>query len=356
MAYKAPSASTVVTGCAKFDSKDVLVTAGLVQKKCGFQPGTHNLGLTYAAGVLAVCGSSQAVLSATNPAYITMQSKTAGKLISVPLVANQDFIDGSGASQIVGNMFGLPAGVAYASDVPFYLYAILKEDESAVAIACSRIPNITLSPAVAKLGRPSTATADTQGSMFVFEDVTLADYDLNPVLLIGSFRMQMSVGNDWTVSALNFSYDGIGRYQESNLFNVLLGSFGASANSHFKANGGTAPVFTTNEHRYFIYPDGYVYQEYYFTGDGGTDGAGVVYTYMNAPIVPAQSAALELSGTAYFYTLASANSTIVGSFYDGAGAVGWSAITVAGTGILNSFFINGARTYYGKLRYRCSTD
>lgn len=353
MAYKSPAASNLITGVARFDSKDVLVTAGLVQKKCGFQPGPHNLGITYAAGVLAVCGSSQVALSATNPGYITMQSKTAGKLITVPLIANQDFIDGSGASQIVGNMFGMPGG-AYASDIPFYLYAILKEDESAVAIACSRIPNITLSPAVAKLGRPSTATADTQGSMFIFEDVTLTDYDLNPVHLIGSFRMQMSVGNDWTVSALNFSFDGIGRYQESNVFEIPLGAFGASANAHFKANGGTAPVFTTNHHRYYIYPSGNVYHEFFFDGDGGTDGAGAVYAYMCPPIVPAQSAALEPSGLAYYYTVASVNAAIVGVFYDGGGAVGWSFITTAGTGILNSFFINGARFLYGNLTYRCS--
>lgn len=354
MSYKAPAASALITGVAKFDSKDVLVTSGLVQNKCGLLPSSHNLGITYAAGTLTVCSASQAALSATNPGYITLQSKTAGKLISVAVTANQDFIDDVGASQIIGNLFGMPTGVAYASDIPFYLYAILKEDESAVAFAISRVPNITSSPAVAKLGRPSDATADTQGSMFIFEDITLADYDLNPVLLIGSFRMQMSVADDWTVSALNFSFDGIGRYQESNTFVVLPGTFGASANTHIKANGGTAPVFTSATHRYYIYPDGAVWHEIYLTGDGGTDGAGAVAAYISNVIIPSQTALYAPAGTAYKYTVAAGASTVVNVIYDTTAPAGWFMHLPIGDAVMNGDFSNGARIVGTILNYRCS--
>lgn len=353
MAYKSPAASTLITGVAKFDSKDVLVTSGLVQNKCGLLPSSHNLGITYAAGTFTICSASQASLSATNPGYVTLQSKTAGKLITVAVTANQDFIDDVGASQIIGNLFGMPGG-AYASDIPFYLYAILKEDESAVAFACARVPNITSSPAVAKLGRPSDATAGTQGSMFIFEDVTLADYDLNPVLLIGSFRMQISAADDWTVSALN-SNDGIGRYQETNTFAILAGKFGAAANTVLKDNAGTAPVFTTNANNYYIYPNGNVWHEYYMNGDAGTDGAGAVNALMAAPIIPYQTAAsLDPSGAAYIYTATLGASAVGGCIYRDTGLTGWGFMQQSGNWLNNSVFGNGARILGGMLVYRCS--
>lgn len=237
-------ATSSVKGVATFDENDFLVTSGdvAIASRVRLQPGFYsNLGISYSAGTFTVRGAS-ASLSSTNKAWICMPSKTAGNNVLVEITANQDFIDDAGASEIIGNLFGLTTGVAVTVDIPFYLYAILNDSENAVAFACARIPNLNFSPAAVKLGKPGSAVADSQGSMFIFDDVTVADYESNPVICLGSFRMRMSASDDWTVQSLVVSQDGIGLYQESINFVFPNGQFGSASSSFFRPNGGTAPT------------------------------------------------------------------------------------------------------------------
>jgi hypothetical protein len=206
---------------------------------------------------------------------VTFQSKsTPGELITLQVIANQSFIDDNGASEIIGNLFGFTTSISVTEDVPFFVYAVMNEDEDAVQFMISRAPGYESSSGGSFIGTPSNPVASTNGSLFSFDDITTTDYDDNPVVMVGSFRMQMSASDDWTVQTLNVVYDGIGQFQENNRFNMPLGQFGANAGTITLDNGGTAPVFSVNTADYRLTKNGYCYYRFNLSGDGGTDGAG----------------------------------------------------------------------------------
>jgi hypothetical protein len=241
-----------------------------------------NLGINYNAGTFTVKGAT-ADLSGSNIAYITFQSDTTpGQSVTIGVTANQDFIDDAGASEIVGNLFGFTSGVAITVDVPFFIYAVINDAENAVSFMLSREPGRKLSPASANIGTPASAVADVQSAFFAFNSVTVADYDTNPCVLVGSIRMRMSASNDWTVQALNNKFDGIGNFQAGNTFSMPLGQMGATT-SAITVNAGTPPVFTTTNTTYRISPEGIVLYSVYLFGDGGTDGSGATNAQIVAP-------------------------------------------------------------------------
>lgn len=214
-------------------------------------PGVVNLGITYSAGTFTVTSATGVALSAANPGYVTLQSKTSGLVKTITVTADQSFIDDAGASTIIGNLFGLTTGVAVTTDMPFFIYAVLDDTETQVSFMISRIPGVTNSPAAAKIGKTGSAVADTQGGFFALGNPTVADYESNPCLLVGSMRMRMSAADDWTVQSL-LSRDGIGQFQQGKQFFVPRGQFGAAASKHFKNNGGTAPDDADGVFDYFI--------------------------------------------------------------------------------------------------------
>lgn len=251
MAYKAPAASTTITGVAKFDDKDVLVTSGLVQHKCGLQPGPHNLGITYAGGTLTVCSASTAALSATNPAYVTLQSKTPGKLVTVAVTANQTLTDGAAGSTAT-QRFGLTTGVNWANDIPFFLHAVLDDAETAISFMITRNPAASVSPAAANIGKTGAVVNGGQGDFFAMGNPTVADYEANPCLCIGSFRAQFVGATDsWTISALAAN-DGIGQFNNSTVFTMPDSVNGAAAGTYVLSNAGTEPTWTTQSCLYKI--------------------------------------------------------------------------------------------------------
>ncbi len=242
--------------------------------------GVINLGMNYNAGTFTVRGAASS-LSATNIAYVTLQSKTAGNIVTIPITADQTFIDDVGASTIIGNLFGLTSGVVAASDIPFFLYAVVNDAENAVSFMISRIPHADVSPVAGKIGKTGSAVASTQGSFFALGNPTVTDYDSNPCLLVGAFRMQMSTANDWTVQTLT-AVDGIGNFLESMTFVVPKGHFGAAPNSFFLNNGGTAPVPGAMGYDYTILPTGRVLSQT-ATNDIVTSGVGAVGLKMALP-------------------------------------------------------------------------
>jgi len=241
-----------------------------------------NLGITYASNTLSVASSDGTALSAVNPSYVVMQSSSnPGETVTYTVTANQGFIDDTGASEIINNLFGLPTGVAYTEDIPFYIYAVGNDAEDTIAFMISRVPGLSISPAVANIGAPDDAVADTQGSFFSFDNIDETLYDTNPCICIGSFRMRMSAADDWTVQALDIQ-DGIGRYQEGRAFTFPTGAFGAAAGTHWIDNGGTAPVFGTQTYNYYMYLDGSV--SLYYTGETVNNvPAGAVESRLSSP-------------------------------------------------------------------------
>lgn len=315
---------------------------------------SNNIGVGLSAGTFSVQGANGLALSEANPGFVTMPSKAApGKMLSFTFTANQSFIDDNGASNIIGNLFGLPTGEAYTEDIPFYLYLVQDDAATSPKFACSRIPNRTTSPAAANIGCPGTATADTQGSMFIFSSVTIANYEQNPCICLGSFRMRMSALNDWTVQVLGNS-DGVGLFNDSTVFNMPLGVFGAAAGTFLKDNAGTAPIFTTNSFTYTMDKAGRILGSYFMAGDGGADGAGAVITAMATPFIPKEAQVVANQACTLIYSNGGGLS-IGGSSYDTTIASGsFRFNTAALVNIQNSDFTSGTRQIDGKLDFLVS--
>lgn len=202
---------------------------------------SSNLGFTFNVDTFALTAADGSSLSSINPAYVRVGRKNLpGQYLWIKITANQSFIDASGSSEIIGNLFGLTTSIAHPDFLPFFIYAVLNDNENDIAFMISRYPITDTSPVAAKIGQSGTPIATTQGSFFSLKSITATDYESNPCVGIGSFRMSMNASNDWTVAPLVNS-DGIGLFQKGERFKVTLGQFGAKANNVFIDNGGTAP-------------------------------------------------------------------------------------------------------------------
>jgi hypothetical protein len=181
----------------------------------GVTPICVNLGITYSAGTFTIHGAEGTALSTPsetngNPGFIRFQDKTTPGLVKyISVNANQNFIDDAGASEIIGNLFGFPTGVAVTTDQDFYIYAVSNDAMNAVAFMISRLSGCKVSPAAAKIGAPDDPVADTIDCFFAFDNLDETLYDANPAVCIGKIRMRMSTSDDWTVQALS-NLDGIG--------------------------------------------------------------------------------------------------------------------------------------------------
>jgi len=336
------------------NNTDFAITSGSfgLAPRVRLTPGVENLSIAYSGSVLSITGGDGTALSATNPGYVTLQSNgTPGKLVTITVTADQGFIDDTGASEIIGNRFGLTTGIAWTQDIPFFVYAVSNDAENAVAFVICRCPQVSNSCALAILGAPDDAVANTQGSMFSFENLDETLYDTNPCLMIGSFRMRMSAADDWTVQAL-LSQDGIGRYQEDKEMYMQTGQMGASANTFLLPNGGTAPIFTENLYTYWVEAaSGYVFCQVDITGDGGTDGAGAVSALLALPYVPSL-VTNESPACGSLILLDPVNGATLGTLQIGA-LLGYGFLLGEAQNVIqNADYSAGNRAIQGSFRYR----
>ncbi len=310
------------SGICHFDSDDFTVDAsGYVQLKEASAGEFLNLGISYAAGTFTVNGEDGTALSATNPGYVTLQSVTnPGQLTTIAVTANQSFNDDAHASSdIVNNLFGFTTGTAITDDVPFFLYACLNDAQDAVTFGISRIPHRTRAPATANIGTPATANADEQYGIFLFNSVTIGDYDTNPVTLIGSFRMKMSAADDWTVQTLT-TQDGVGTFQEGIQFNTPKGQFGANAGTSTIPNGGTPPnPLGQDNNVYWIDRDGNVTHQFLITMNNA-NGAGAVSARITSPFFASEGNNNDAHVGTGFQWIANGNNVIQTPEYRGGSA------------------------------------
>lgn len=173
--------------------------------------GVHRFGISLAAGTFSITAANGVALGMGNPAYVTLSDKTnVGQYNAYVITSGWSFTDASGTSDITGNTFGNPTGVA-TGERTFYIYLVVDDAGTGIQAMISDDPNATLSPVAAAIAAPDDAVATAQGDFWSMDNITEADWESNPCVKIGSFRMSMDGSDDWTVAALT-SDVGIDKY------------------------------------------------------------------------------------------------------------------------------------------------
>jgi hypothetical protein len=240
-----------------------------------------NLGINYSSPTFTVSGSDGTALSATNPAWIVLPSDSNyGYKVVHKITSNMSFDDDSGTSDLTGNLWGTTTGIDWDSAMPFYIYGVAKDADAAATLMISRVPHKNTSSAVGNIAKSGSAVASTQGSMFAIDSgINVADYDDNPCVAIGSFRMAKNdaANDDWTVETMN-TKDGIGKFQEGRNFGLPGDQNGATSSTLSSSVGGdTIPTFQNIANGYSISKSGicrYVVNWNNITGSGA--GAGLL--------------------------------------------------------------------------------
>ena len=260
--------SKIDTGLSVYDAAHFNVdTDGYTQLKTpptSEAPGASNLGISYdgGTGAFTVLSSDGTDLSATNPSYVRIgDPSTPGEQVVIKVTSNATFDDDVGSGDLDGNLFGHTTGDVWGQDIPFFLYAIINDSGDTIQFAISKDPRAKYTPAAASMGQIGAATADAYNAFWVINSgLTFGDYDGNPCVLLGCFRMQLNQtgGTDrWTVQALE-DIDGIGRFFQGVRFTVPTGTQGADASTYFidRSGSDTVPTFASGGLTYQIGLDG----------------------------------------------------------------------------------------------------
>lgn len=268
----------------------------------------YNLGITLSSGLLSITDRTGAALSSTNFGTVTMPSVTAGLHQNIKLSAPITLRDEANATNdFDGVGFGITEAVDWAQDMPLFLYVVNKGGNAVAdadgnsAICIARNPAMAVTPASGLIGKKGSVpgTTDSQTSVVLLGSTyTVANYAALPTQLIGVVRARWGqAATGWTIQTLGQN-DGIGpealRKTWGTLWTMPVNQNGAAASAWLLANGGTAPIFTTNNYVYKIEPTGFITCYVYLVGDGGTDGAGSVNSQL---VVPANATATIATST-----------------------------------------------------------
>jgi len=257
-------------GISSFLDDDFTVTThGFVSLKNpgGSTVGSSNLGIKYSAGTFSICAKDGTDLSATNPGYVIIPLvATPGLYKTITITDNHQFVDSTGTSTVAGMYWGTVSSVGWSSDMPFFIYAVMKDDDSDVAFAISRSPANEISYVSSNIGVRGAVVTTNENTFFLLDKATgptsptVGDYDTNPTVLIGSFRMRKvaSAANDWTVQALD-DKDGIGRFNFGTFWTMPTGVNGSASGKYFQATTGTPPAWSGTAVLYTVSRNGMVY-------------------------------------------------------------------------------------------------
>lgn len=282
-------------------------------------------------------------------------SVIAGENVEIDLKGKiYTFNDDTHASSHLTNLgFGITETVDWANDMPYYIYFVNEDDTiDNVGLFISRNPALAVTPAAAAIhDKDAAAGTDDETSIFgAWSDD--AGKAAKPCILIGAIRMQWSTTtDDWTIQTLS-NNDGVGKDRLDKTFattwTMPLSQMGAATGTHLLDNGGTAPVFTTNNYFYTLGKDGYCTLHINLTGDPGTDGVGAVTSQVSIPY-------LEAIGITNFAGMlhVDANGTTAFNITQIASSQNYFTMSETDGDLTeNGDFSNGARTVAGTIRYK----
>lgn len=345
-------------------------TNGIIEYSGANTPGwVSNLGLSLSGGVLSVVDAQGAALTPANPGWVTVKSTTGGLLKSLKVTDTLFFNDDANASSDLTNLgFGITETVDWAQDVPFYLYVANKSNldidttDGSSVFFIARNPTFATTPSsaddIGDIG--AIPVNDSQNVILIMADVTVANYTSLPCQLIGCFRMQWSTTtDDWTVQSLGAA-DGLSQEALDATFKTRwtfpLGQNGAASGTYLHDNGGTAPVFTTNEYYYTMDRYGFCSTEIYLNGDGGTDGAGAVQSSIALPYYYTNG--ITTLNMYIGYTIAqttiTSNQVLRGVIASNGRVADLTYLNSSAviTDVQNGFYTNGTRTLSCSIRYK----
>ena len=276
--------------------------AGTIEYGGANTPGwVSNLGITYPGEVFSITDARGGELSPSNPGWVTVPHTTPGQYISLKTTSSVTFHDGTHTNSHLTNVgFGITETVNWAEDMPFFIYAVNKDntDEGLRFCITRNFAMVTTPEDADKISdtavTPANPTTDAQDTIIILGSVTESDYASKPVSRIGAFRMRWSTTtDDWTVQALEPS-DGIGQIALNNTFartwTFPPGQNGAAnTSSYLRGQNGatTVPTWTNPEnyvYRYIIYPNGEVSIEFTTILAGEcANGSGSEYTSISLP-------------------------------------------------------------------------
>jgi len=283
----------------------------------------HNLGIKLDSGTFSITSADLTALSATNFGWVDLNSVvTPGKIIRHLITADATFIDDSGASTIIGELFDATSGRAWDEDRGFSIYSCAENSDVSAkfAISLNNIANVV--PATSKIGWAVTSTGlSTDKDQETFSFLTATDpstaFDGNPCANIGGFRMKMSTLDDWTVQTITSSNgDGIRKNAYgSTRFVMPRAQHGAEAGRFWLDSG--QPVWATQANErygYLLDPSGRCHLAYdtlnASTVTNGLDSDAAVIS------APYGNKGLLGTGTEYipggFYGVTSATTTAAG--------------------------------------------
>jgi len=309
-------------------------------------PGVFNTGINYNAGTFTVESATGSAWTTAVPLVVTLPHPTnIGQFVTLTLPSSGSlsytFTDAAGTNEIGANLWGTTAATAWNQDCPFYIYVALKSTNDDVSFMISRVPGLTVTPVAGNISVAGNTNASTQGSMFALKKngstITAANYASVPCLCVGSFRMQKSGADAWTVQTLNFTGDGINNFNENTVFKFPFGQNGAAAGTNWINNGGTAPVFAGTGYNYVVSKNGKCFLQTNLINCTAA-GVGAVAARLSLPLnisssygVTTTDSALNDGTTNTLYAVISQNSSTFLQF----GKTG-STTTMVNTEVTNS--------------------
>lgn len=310
-----------------------------------------NCEINYSSGTITISGRGGVALAATNPCHVGIRSNSNGVVATATFTANVTTTDGA-ASDSDGNLFGI-TDANWASAMPIFFGVIY--DGTTPYFGFSRVPLQVSGAAATDLCQEGDTDCDAQTDFFIMTTgLTLASWVNLPITQVAWLSATYATtGGAWTFAET--AYTGFNELYEARRFTMPTGQNGASTGTHVLANGGTAPIFTTNNYVYQIENTGNVWLEFYLDADGGEDGAGAVASRLSIPYaVPAAGSVTSIDylplGMTTGQTTITNQGLLRGQVVPGSAylVLIYDDNAVTATAVTNAMYSNGARRISGR--------